>query len=260
VVTVGAQCPHQRPKENHLQQLKPSAPLAFFLPLPLSKDKGILKTVRNYILRSLERETASASLARENVKTSKSMPTNITIRQLPSDQFEDRPEGTTIDTLIIHSMYNPEAKNRFFALSCKECLDKHGVSSHYLIDLSGTVWQLISEDKKAWHAGISRMPEDGREGVNDFSIGIELIGSEDTDFTEAQYRVLVLLTKDILSRYPLQYIYGHYDIAPGRKTDPWGLDWSRYREDILRSCTQAVLRFSPIAATASTEDKGLGQY
>ena len=158
------------------------------------------------------------------------MSPNIKIRHLPTDQFEDRPKGIEIDTLIIHSMHNPEAKNRFSALSCKECLDKHGVSSHYLIDLSGTAWQLIPENKKAWHAGISTMPEDGREGVNAFSIGIELIGSEDTDFTEAQYQALALLTKDILSRHSIQYIYGHYDIAPGRKTDPWGLDWLRYRK------------------------------
>jgi len=183
------------------------------------------------------------------------MPAKITIRHLPTDQFEDRPEGTVIDTLIIHSMHNPKATERFSALSCKKCLDKHSVSSHYLIDLSGTIWQLVLEDKKAWHAGISKMPGDGREGVNAFSIGIELIGSEDTNFTEAQYQALALLTKDILSRQPIQYIYGHCDIAPSRKTDPWGLDWSRYREDILGSCTQAGLRFSPTAATASTEDK-----
>lgn len=183
------------------------------------------------------------------------MSSNIKIRHLPTDQFEDRSKGTEIDTLIIHSMYNPEEKDGFSAFSCKKCLDKHGVSAHYLIDLGGTVWQLISEDKKAWHAGISRMPEDGREGVNAFSIGIELIGSEDTDFTEAQYQALALLTKDILSRHPLQYIYGHCDVAPGRKTDPWDLDWSRYREDILRSRIIANLQFSPLATAVPANDK-----
>ncbi|MCI5132357.1 MAG: hypothetical protein D3904_12770, partial [Candidatus Electrothrix sp. EH2] len=76
------------------------------------------------------------------------MSLNLTIRQLPSDRFENRPEGTVIDTLIIHSMYNPEAKDRFSALSCKECLDKHDVSSHYLIDLLGAVWQSVPEENK----------------------------------------------------------------------------------------------------------------
>ena len=183
------------------------------------------------------------------------MSPNIKIHHLPTDQFEDRPKGIEIDTLVIHSMHNPEEKDCFSAFSCKKCLDKHGVSAHYLIDLSGTVWQLISEGKKAWHAGISRMPEDGREGVNAFSIGIELIGSEDTDFTEAQYQALALLTKDILSRHPLQYIYGHCDVAPGRKTDPWGLDWPRYRKDILRSRTVTDLQFSPLATVAPVNGK-----
>ncbi|MCI5150640.1 MAG: hypothetical protein D3916_14860, partial [Candidatus Electrothrix sp. MAN1_4] len=111
------------------------------------------------------------------------------------------------------------------------------------------------EDKKAWHAGISTMPEDGREVVNDFSIGIELIGTEETDFTEAQYKALALLTKEILSRHPLQYIYGHCDIAPGRKTDPWGFDWSRYQRNILQACPAASLIFSPAVAAKGCNDR-----
>ncbi|MCI5131274.1 MAG: hypothetical protein D3904_07065, partial [Candidatus Electrothrix sp. EH2] len=103
------------------------------------------------------------------------------------------------------------------------------------------------EENKAWHAGTSRMPEDGREGVNEFSIGIELIGSEDSYFTAPQYRALALLTRDILTRHPVQYIYGHCDVAPGRKTDPWGLDWSRYRQDVQGFTGAAHLRFSPAA-------------
>ena len=99
------------------------------------------------------------------------------------------------------------------------------------------------------------MPEDGREGVNAFRIGIELIGTEDTDFTEAQYQALALLTKDILSRHPVHYIYGHCDVAPGRKTDPWGLDWLRYQEDVLRSCAYADLRFSPTATAGPANGK-----
>ncbi len=159
----------------------------------------------------------------------------LVVRNLPTDQYEDRPEGTLIDTIIIHSMHNPAAKDKFSALTCKECLDKHGVSAHYIVDLAGTVWRTVPDDKKAWHAGVSKMPDpaDGREGVNDFSIGIELIGTEDTDFTEAQYQALALLTKNIMFRYNIKNIYGHCDIAPGRKTDPWGLDWPRYRRDIL---------------------------
>jgi N-acetyl-anhydromuramyl-L-alanine amidase AmpD len=171
------------------------------------------------------------------------------LRELPTDQYEERPKGTVVDTLIIHSMYNPESKDRFSASSCKECLDINGVSAHYIIDFNGTMWRIVPEDKKAWHAGVSRMPDpdDGREAVNDFSIGIELIGTEDTDFTEAQYQSLALLTEDILSRHDILYIYGHCDIAPGRKSDPWGLDWPRYRQDVLRNCVGADLRFCQAA-------------
>ncbi|MCI5222214.1 MAG: 1,6-anhydro-N-acetylmuramyl-L-alanine amidase AmpD [Candidatus Electrothrix sp. AR4] len=180
-----------------------------------------------------------------------------TIRHLPTDQYEERPEGMLIDTLIIHSMHNPASKDRFSAISCKECLDTHGVSVHYLIDCDGTVWRTVPEEKKAWHAGVSRMPEDAREGVNDFSIGIELIGTEDTDFTSAQYQTVALLTKDILSRHAVQHIYGHCDIAPGRKTDPWGFDWPRYRKDVLRCCAAAEVWF---CQAAMEDTKEIGMY
>ncbi|XOF33222.1 MAG: N-acetylmuramoyl-L-alanine amidase [Candidatus Electrothrix sp. YB6] len=169
------------------------------------------------------------------------------IRDLPTGQFEERPEGTAIDTLIIHSMFNPEAKDKFAARSCRDCLDTYGVSTHYFIDLSGMVWRSVPEEKKAWHAGISRMPEDGREGVNAFSIGIELIGTGNTDFTDAQYQALALLTRDIMSRHAIRYIYGHCDVAPDRKTDPWGFDWPRYRQDVLRCCEAAAVRFCEAA-------------
>lgn len=165
---------------------------------------------------------------------------NIPACDLPTDQYDERPEGTVIDTLIIHSMYNPDAQDRFSAPSCKACLDKHEVSVHYIIDLDGRVWGIVPEDKKAFHAGVSTMPSDGREGVNDFSIGIELVGTEDTAFNEAQYQALALLTQDIFSRHGIQHIYGHADIARGRKTDPWGLDWPRYRQDVLQLCPAAI--------------------
>ncbi len=76
----------------------------------------------------------------------------VVVRNLPTDQYEERPKGTVIDTLIIHSMHNPDAKDKFSALTCKECLDKHGISAHYIVDLAGTVWRTVPEAKKAWHS------------------------------------------------------------------------------------------------------------
>lgn len=173
----------------------------------------------------------------------------LAIRELPTDQFEERPAGVAIDTLVVHSMHNPEADDKFSAQSCKECLDKFEVSAHYIVDLAGVIWRTVQEDKKAWHAGPSRMPDpaDGREKVNDFSIGIELVGTEDTDFTEAQYRSLCSLIKDISSRHAIKNVVGHSDIAPERKTDPWGLDWQRVRAESDRLCGEGQLKFCKAA-------------
>lgn len=173
----------------------------------------------------------------------------IVINDLPMTRWDERPNGVFIDTLIIHSMYNPDSEDHYSALSCKRRLDAYEVSAHYLIDIDGAVWRAVAEDKKAWHAGRSKMPdpEDGREDVNDFSIGIELIGSEDTEFTDAQYKSLAQLTKDIMSRHHIRNIYGHSDIAPGRKTDPWGFDWRRYRADVLRLSNKTGLMFCDAA-------------
>ncbi|MDC0357837.1 N-acetylmuramoyl-L-alanine amidase [Oligoflexia bacterium] len=176
----------------------------------------------------------------------------LKIKVLPSEHFDDRIEGAVIDTLIIHSMHDPEAEDCFSLHSCKTCLDRHTVSVHYIIDLDGQVWQLVPEEKCAWHAGPSKMPAtaDGRERVNQFSIGIELVGSEDTDFAEAQYRSLVLLTVEIMTRHNITNILGHADIAPDRKTDPWGFDWKRFRKDTLAFAKAGTqIKFPPNALT-----------
>jgi len=103
------------------------------------------------------------------------------------------------------------------------------VSSHFLIRRDGRVIQYVSADDRAWHAGNSSFC--GREKCNDYSIGIELEGSDDTPFTAAQYAALAALTVALQSRYPLADVQGHEHIAPGRKTDPGPLfDWDYYRQ------------------------------
>ena len=170
---------------------------------------------------------------------------SIKIQSLPTDQFEDRDNAHEIDTIIIHSMYNPEVEDKYSAESCKAILEHFGVSAHYLIDTEGTIFCLVAEDKKAWHAGVSCMPDpdDGREGVNAFSIGIELIGTEEDDFPGCQYDALVALTEDIMARRPIKNIYGHSDIAPGRKTDPWMFDWPRYRRAVTAFAPDRKIKF-----------------
>ncbi|NBA97872.1 1,6-anhydro-N-acetylmuramyl-L-alanine amidase AmpD [Pseudomonas sp. R5(2019)] len=164
------------------------------------------------------------------------------ITHCPSPNFNARPEGE-ISLLVIHNISLPPAQfatgnvQAFF----QNCLDvtKHPyfegiadlrVSAHFLIERDGKVTQFVSCLDRAWHAGISRF--DGREGCNDFSLGIELEGTDELPFTDAQYASLATLTRQIQAAWPAitaQRIQGHSDIAPGRKTDPGPeFDWSRY--------------------------------
>ena len=111
--------------------------------------------------------------------------------------------------------------------------EDEGLSVHYLIDRSGICWQSVDLVRAAWHAGVSQMPDpDGRESVNVFSVGVELLGDEEPGFTRAQYQTLVELIADELDEIPLRNIVGHNDITTIRepdkqKTDPWGFNWSR---------------------------------
>jgi AmpD protein len=102
------------------------------------------------------------------------------------------------------------------------------VSSHFYIRRDGELLQFVPCDLRAWHAGVSRWK--GRERCNEFSIGVELEGSDFVPFRDAQYDQLARLTRELRTRYPLEDIAGHSDIAPGRKTDPGPFfDWVRYR-------------------------------
>ena len=102
------------------------------------------------------------------------------------------------------------------------------VSSHFLVARDGRLTQFVSTHERAWHAGLSS--HEGRERCNDFSVGIELEGSDDTAFEDAQYGVLAKLTEALAAAHPLYWVAGHEHIAPGRKTDPGPhFDWARYR-------------------------------
>ena len=105
------------------------------------------------------------------------------------------------------------------------------VSAHFVIRRDGVCTQFVPCVKRAWHAGESNWR--GRTRCNDFSIGIELEGTDEVAFENAQYETLVRLTRGLVSAYPIADIAGHSDIAPGRKTDPGPcFDWRRYRSQI----------------------------
>lgn len=164
-------------------------------------------------------------------------------RQVASPNCSERPTGTDIDLLVIHNISLPPGEfggGHIDQLFCN-CLDPEAhdyfaqichlqVSSHLLIDRDGDVSQYVPFDLKAWHAGASAF--EGREQCNDFSIGIELEGTDFEPFTDAQYDQLVRITDLLCASYPgitANRVVGHSDVAPGRKTDPGPhFDWSRY--------------------------------
>jgi len=164
-------------------------------------------------------------------------------KQIASPFFNDRPDGCAVNLLVIHCISLPQgdyggpAIEQLFS-GCLDCsadpsfADLAGleVSAHCVIRRDGSVEQYVSFEKRAWHAGVSSFA--GVAACNDYSIGIELEGTDTTDYTQAQYRALVALTAELQARYPAitkQRIVGHSDIAPGRKSDPGsGFDWGYY--------------------------------
>jgi N-acetylmuramoyl-L-alanine amidase len=143
----------------------------------------------------------------------------------PSPNFDKRPEGTAVDTVVVHAtVFNTldEVINHFSRPDTK-------VSSHYTIDRDGSVVSHVPENERAWHAGISKM-KDGRTDVNNFSIGIELVNLNDgkDPFPADQIQALRDLLKSIMTRHSIRYVVPHYACAepPGRKSDPAGFDES----------------------------------
>ncbi len=168
-------------------------------------------------------------------------------RTVRTENCEPRPVGIVPQLLVIHNISLPPGQfgdssiERFFTNTLD--WDEHPffaeirdvkVSAHLLIRRDGELVQFVSFDDRAWHAGLSCYG--GRENCNDFSIGIELEGTDSLPYTNAQYRALRAVTRALLQTYPSMsrdHIAGHSDIAPGRKTDPGpAFDWSRYLQDL----------------------------
>jgi len=108
---------------------------------------------------------------------------------------------------------------------------RYGVSAHYVIGRDGVIYRLVDEKDVAYHAGKSALP-DGRIAVNSCSVGIELMTSFDEGPTDAQIKSLTNLVNDIKKRHKIQFVLRHSDIAPGRKTDPWNMNWDDFIKGI----------------------------
>ena len=168
--------------------------------------------------------------------------------RLPSPNFGPRPAQACIDLIVVHSIslppgqYGGNAVQELFTNRLD--WDAHPyyqqirgleVSSHFYIRRDGELWQFVSCDDRAWHAGRSHYR--GRDNCNDDSIGVELEGLEGETFEPAQYATLATLCAALGRRYPIAHIAGHEHVAPGRKQDPGpGFDWPRL---------QNLLDFSP---------------
>ncbi|MGE5757740.1 MAG: 1,6-anhydro-N-acetylmuramyl-L-alanine amidase AmpD [Sideroxydans sp.] len=162
------------------------------------------------------------------------------VRRVSSPNYDGRPPRTPIELLVIHNIslppgeYGGDAIERFFTNALDhsehpyyEQIRGVRVSSHFLVRRGGQIIQFVPCNKRAWHAGVSTWG--GRSRCNDFSIGIELEGSDFESFTDRQYAALVRLTRRLKRSYPISGIVGHSDIAPDRKTDPGPFfDWERY--------------------------------
>jgi len=161
---------------------------------------------------------------------------------IPSPNCDLRPDANDISLIVLHCISLPPGKfdarfiHQFFCNQLNPAddsyfrtIDQLKVSAHILINRQGVISQYVPFDKRAWHAGHSEYA--GRSRCNDFSIGIELQGTETTAYTDRQYQQLALLIKVLLKHYPglsRSRITGHSDIAPGRKSDPGeSFDWRR---------------------------------
>ena len=187
---------------------------------------------------------------------------------LPPDCYKPEPRVVPVDTVVVHhiSALNwdklapddharlaavgvtlpdlPPDERKYHPDYCLALLVAAKLSYHYLIDRAGQVYRLVPEHRVAWHAGVSKMPTDGREWVNSFSVGVTLTASHPMDdpevaagrvsgYTDEQYDALAVLIGDLRSRHEVRYLVGHNEIAPGRKHDPSPLfDWSRFRNPV----------------------------
>lgn len=163
---------------------------------------------------------------------------------LASPNFGPRPREAHIDLIVLHSISLPPGQyggnevQQLFTNTLDWAAHPYfqriqglAVSSHFYIRRNGDLWQFVSCQDRAWHAGTSQYR--GRANCNDDSIGIELEGLEGDSFEAAQYDTLASVTAALMTNYPIAHVAGHEHIAPGRKADPGpGFDWRQLRQSL----------------------------
>lgn len=167
-------------------------------------------------------------------------------RYVASPNCDARPDGVAVSLLVLHSIslprgeYRGDAVERLFTNRLDRAVHPAlrelaglRVASHFFLRRGGELIQFVPLQRRAWHAGLSRWR--GRERCNDFSVGVELEGTDADGFTAAQYRELAALVCALRAALPLREIAAHSEIAPARKTDPGrGFDWARLLRRLAR--------------------------
>jgi AmpD protein len=168
-------------------------------------------------------------------------------RRVLSPNRDSRPAGSEVSLLMVHSISLPRGEyggdaierlftNRLDSAAHPSFADLSGlrVSSHFLIRRNGGLTQFVPLGERAWHAGTSCWR--GRERCNDYSVGIELEGTDEGRFAAAQYECLLVLVRKLQTLLPLRAVAGHSDVAAGRKSDPGsGFDWARFLSGLARA-------------------------
>jgi AmpD protein len=175
------------------------------------------------------------------------------VRQIVSPNHDARPPGVEADLIVVHGISLPPGEfggpwiDRLFANTLPAEMHPYfaevcalRVSSHLVIQRDGAVTQYVSFIDRAWHAGTSNYQ--GRDACNDFSVGVELEGTDTLEYESVQYGVLAEVIAALCAAYPrlsAQRVVGHSDISPGRKTDPGpAFDWPRAHGQIAAACGQ----------------------
>ena len=179
---------------------------------------------------------------------------------MPSPNQNARPDPEDISLVVVHAISLPPgefengAVTRFFCntLDCSgdpRLADLEGVrvSAHLFVSRSAGVTQFVPFDRRAWHAGVSVWR--GRRGCNDYSVGIELEGTDESGYTDRQYDALGRILDALFARYPRldrSAVVGHNEIAPERKTDPGPhFDWRRVHRELFGSLQPGSARGNP---------------
>ena len=165
-------------------------------------------------------------------------------RRCDSPNFGPRPAGAQVDLVVVHSIslppgvYGGDEVRQLFTNTLDwdahpyfKQIEGMQVSAHFFIRRDGALWQFVSCDDRAWHAGPSEWR--GRSNCNDDSVGIELEGLEGESFEPAQYEALAAVAAALAQHYPIRHVAGHEHIAPGRKKDPGAqFEWATLRNEL----------------------------